>query len=61
MHINVISKRTITLIIVLIYIFVALLLEDFLSANLLSFLLTPSAQVRKTLYEKEKRVTISYD
>lgn len=61
MRINVISKRTITLIIVLIYIFVALLLEDFLSANLLSFLLTPSAQVRKTLYEKEKRVTISYD
>lgn len=61
MRINVISKRTITLIIVLIYIFVALLLEDFLSANLLSFLLTPTAQVRKTLYEKEKRVTISYD
>lgn len=61
MRINVISKRTITLIIVLIYIFVALLLEDFLSANLLYFLLTPSAQVRKTLYEKEKRVTISYD
>lgn len=61
MRINIISKRTITLIIVLIYIFVALLLEDFLSANLLSFLLTPSAQVRKTLYEKEKRVTISYD